>query len=147
MSSEAEGRIANMIVAGTLIIVATLGSLVVFVYSVVAIVGVYGWYPPFVAQQWFIYDELFAVFSFTGFLFGAVAVALVFSKRSFWEEIISGIACTLSGASVFVVSLIQPLALLWQGIAYYFLPLFMAPLIGTLLRYMNNRPKPNGHKH
>lgn len=144
MNFESEDRIAYVIVAGTLIIVATLGSVIVFIVSMIAVGEVYGWYPPFVAQQWFIYDELFAVFSFMGFLFGAVAVALMLSKRSFCGGMASGIVCTLSGAGVFVVSLIQPLALMWQAILYYFLPLFMAPLMGTLITYVNRIEKQNG---
>jgi hypothetical protein len=113
-----------------------LGSLVVFILSVVALLGVYGWYPSFVAQQWFIYDEFFAVFSFLGVVFGAFATSFLLSKKSCWGVLASGTACTVSGAGVFVISLIQPLALLWQAITYYFLPLFMAPLIGTLIIYV-----------
>jgi hypothetical protein len=133
---DSERRIVYVTVAGILMVVATLGSLVVFILSVVALLGVYGWYPSFVAQQWFIYDEFFAVFSFFGMVFGAFATSFLLSKKSCWGVVASGTACTVSGAGVFVVSLIQPLALLWQAITYYFLPLFMAPLIGTLIIYV-----------
>jgi hypothetical protein len=143
---DSDRAIVYALVAGTMMIVATLGSLIVFILSVIALLGVYGWYPLFVAQQWFIYDELFTVFSFLGLVFGALATALMFSERSFWGAVASGIACTLSGAGVFVVSLIQPMALLWQAISYYFLPLFMAPLIGTLITYTKKAKKQNETK-
>jgi hypothetical protein len=133
---DSERRIVYVTVAGMMMVVATLGSLVVFILSVVALLGVYGWYPSFVAQQWFIYDEFFGVFSFLGMVFGAFATSFLLSKSNCWEVVASGTACTISGAGVFVVSLIQPLALLWQTITYYFLPLLMAPLIGTLIIYV-----------
>jgi len=133
---DSERRIVYVAVAGMTIVVATLGSLVVFILSMVALLGIYGWYPPFAAQQWFIYDEFFTVFSFLGTVFGAFATSFLLSKKSCWAVVASGTACTVSGAGVFVVSLIQPLALLWQAITYYFLPLFMAPLIGTLIIYV-----------
>ena len=134
--SDSERRIVHLTVAETMMIVATVGSLIVFVLSVVALQGIYGWYPSFVAQQWFIYDQFFAVFSFLGMMFGAFATSLLLSRKSFWAVLVSGTACALSGAGVFVVSLIQPLALLWQSLTYYFLPLFIAPLIGTLIVYV-----------
>ncbi len=131
-----ERNIAWVTIAGVMIVVATVGSLVVFILSAVALIGIYGWYPSFVAQQWFIYDESFTVFSFLGMVFGAFATSFLASKKNCSAVVASGIACTVSGAGVFIVSLIQPQALLWQAITYYFLPLFMAPLIGTLIIYM-----------
>jgi hypothetical protein len=139
--SDSERRIANMVVAVTMMVVATLASLIVFILSVVALQGIYGWYPSFVAQQWFIYDQFFAVFSFFGMAFGAIATYFLLCKKSCWAVLASGIACTISGAGVFVVSLIQPLALLWHAMAYYFLPLFIAPLIGTLIVYVRKDEK------
>lgn len=139
--SDSERRIVHVTVAETLMIVATLGSTVVFILSMLALQGIYGWYPPFVAQQWFIYDQLFTVFSFLGMVFGAIATSFLLSKKSCWAALASGTACTLSGAGVFVVSLIQPLALLWQAIIYYFLPLFIAPLIGALIIYVRKDEK------
>jgi hypothetical protein len=139
--SDSERRIVHVTVAETMMMVATLSSLVVFILSVVALLGIYGWYPSFVAQQWFIYDQLFAVFSFLGMMFGAFATSFMLSKKSCWAVVTSGTACTVSGAGVFVVSLIQPLALLWQAMTYYFLPLFIAPLIGTLIIYVRKDEK------
>lgn len=129
-------RIAQVYAAGTMMIVATAASLIIMIQSIVALLGVYGWYPQFVAQQWFIYDELLTFFSFLGLAFGALSTALILSERNHRAAVASAIACTLSGAGAFVISLIQPMAELWQSILYYLLPLFIAPLIGTLLAYL-----------
>jgi hypothetical protein len=110
--------------------------MIVFTLSVVALNGVYSWYPQFVAQQWFIYDELFTVFSLLGLMFGAVATALILSKKSFKGAVAPALVCTLSSASVFVVSLVQPLAVLWQSLLYFFLPIFATSLGGAVLTYM-----------
>jgi hypothetical protein len=124
---------AHTLIAGTMMIVATVGSMVVFILSVIALEGIYSWYPQFVAQQWFMYDQLFTAFSFSGLIFGAIATTLISSKKSFRGAVASAMVCTLSGAGTFVVSLVQPLAVLWQSLTYFFLPLFIAPLAGTLL--------------
>jgi hypothetical protein len=116
--------------------VATVGSMVVFILSVIALEGVYSWYPQFAAQQWFIYDELFTVFSLLGLVFGAFATALILSKKSFKGAVASALVCTLSSASVLVVSLVQPLAVLWQSLLYFFLPIFATSLTGAALTYM-----------
>ena len=131
-----DGEIAKMYVAGMMMIVATTCSIFLFTESVIAVQGIYGWYPQFAAQQWFIYDELLTVFSFSELIFGALASALIFARRSLQGAVTSAMACTLSVASTFVVSLVQPLALFWQSLVYYLLPLFMAPLAGTLLTYL-----------
>jgi len=117
-------------------IVATAGSLIFFILSLSALQGVYRWYPQFVAQQWFVFDELITVFSFSGLVFGALAAVFIYSRKSQNGAIASAMFCTLSGAGVFIVSLVQPLPVLWQSILYYFLPLFAAPLAGNLLIYL-----------
>jgi hypothetical protein len=121
--------------AAALMIVGTTGFLVVFVESVLALQGVYEWYPQFVAQQWFIYDELFTIFTFLGLLFGSLTASFILSKRNLTGTLITGLLCTISGASVFVTSLIAPLAVLWRSLLYYCLPVFLAPLVGTMLFY------------
>jgi hypothetical protein len=121
--------------AAVMMIAGTIGFLVVFVESVLALQGVYQWYPQFVAQQWFIYDELFTVFTFLGLFFGTLATLLMLSKRKENGTLITGLLCTVSGASVSATSLIAPLAVLWRSVLYYFMPLFLAPLVGTLLFY------------
>jgi len=121
--------------AAVMMIVATVGFLVVFVESVLALQGVYQWYPQFVAQQWFIYDELFTVFTFLGLVFGSLTVSLMFSRRNITGALTTGLLCTVSGASVSITSLIAPLAVLWRSVLYYSLPLFLAPLVGALVFY------------
>jgi hypothetical protein len=121
--------------AAVLMIVGTAQFLYVFVESLLALQGVYQWYPQFVAQQWFNYDELFTIFTFSGMLFGSLATSLMLSKRNSAGTLVTGLLCTISGSSVFVTSLIAPLASLWKSTLYYFLPLFLAPLVGTLLFY------------
>jgi hypothetical protein len=131
--------------ATTLMITGTAGFLVIFIVSVLALQGIYQWYPQFVAQQWFIYDQLFTTFTFLGLLFGSLATTLMLSRRNPTIALITALLSTVSGASVSVTSLIAPLAVLWRSVLYYFLPLFIAPLIGALifyhvkLNYINHR--------
>jgi len=131
-------RIAYVYVASLMMIVATADSLIVFVLSVAALNGIYGWYPQLVAQQWFIYDQLFTVFSFIGMVSGGFATALVLSERSYMRAFSSAFVCTVSGASVLVLSLIQPLALWWETVLYYLLPFFAPSLTGAFLIYLKN---------
>jgi hypothetical protein len=132
-------RIAYLYVTSLMMIVATADSLIVFILSVAALNGVYGWYPQLVAQQWFIYDQLFTAFSFIGMVSGGFATALVLSERSYVGALSSALVCTLSGAGVLVVSLIQPLALWWETVLYYLLPFFAPSLIGAFLIYLKRR--------
>lgn len=136
-TSENEPSIvANYLFAAAVMMIAgTVGFLVMFVDSVLAVQGVYYWYPQFVAQSWFLYDELFVIFTFLGLLFGSLSTSLMILKRSSNATLIVGLLCTISGASVFATSLIAPLAVLWKSVLYYFLPLFLAPLAGTVLVY------------
>jgi hypothetical protein len=124
-------------------IVATTGSMIIFILSVAALQGIYGWYPQFIAQQWFIYDQLFTTFSFLGLASGALATTLILSKRSSRAAAASATVCTLSGTSLLIISLVQPLAVLWQSILYYFLPLFISPLTGTLLTILQEETEHN----
>jgi hypothetical protein len=137
---DVAARAVQTSTAGTLMLVATTTSMVIFILSAYALQGVYSWYPPLVAQQWFIYDQLLTAFSFVGLISGALATTLILSKKSFRVAASLGTICTLSGASAFVVTLIQPGAVLWNSILYYFLPLFIIPLAGTLLTYLQGTP-------
>jgi hypothetical protein len=140
MTDEVESNVRTVrtFVAATLMTVSTVGFMVVFTLSVVALHDVYSWYPQFVAQQWFIYDELFTVFSLSGLISGAFATVLILSKKSFKVAAASALVCTLSSASVFVVSLVQPLAVLWQSLLYFFLPIFVTSTAGAALTYMQD---------
>jgi len=130
---DAAAKSAHTNNGGTLMIVATTASTVIFILSVYALNDIYNWYPPIVAQQWFIYDQLLTAFSLLELIFGALATTVILSKKSFRAAVAFATICTLFGASSFIVTLIQPLALLWQSLIFYFLPLFITPLIGTIL--------------
>jgi len=125
----------HLFAATALTIAGTGGFLVIFIVSILALQGIHQWYPQFVAQQWFIYDQLFTTFSFLGLLFGSLAMILMLSRRNPTIGLIAALLSTVSGASVFVTSLIAPLEVLWRSVLYYFLPLFVAPLMGTLVFY------------
>ena len=133
---DVAARTAHTNAGGTLMIVATTASMIIFVLSVFALQNIYNWYPKLVAQQWFIYDQLLTAFSFLELIFGALASTLILSKRSFRVAVAFGTICTLSGASAFAVTLIQPLAVLWESLLIYLPPLFITPLIGTILTYL-----------
>jgi hypothetical protein len=133
-------------IAVALMIVATVGSLVIFILSVFALEGVYSWYPQFVAQQWFVYDQLLTLLTFSGLIFGATSTTFILSKKSPKGALASATFSTLSGAGVFIVSLIQPLPVIWQSILFYFVPLFTAPLTGNLLIYLRKEELENPEK-
>jgi len=116
-------------------IVAAVASLIFFILCIQALAQIYGWYPPVVAQGWFVYDQILTVFSFMGFLFGFSAAILSLTRRSYRWTMFSAVLCTFSGASAWIISLIIPYAKVWNSFFYYFLPIFATSLIGTLLFY------------
>jgi hypothetical protein len=134
--SDVTAKTAQTNPAGTLMIVATTASMVIFILSAYALRDIYRWYPRVVAQQWFIYDQLLTAFSFLGLVFGALTTSLIWSKRSSRAAVALGTICTLCGLSASIVTLIEPLAVLWESLVFYFLPLFITPLTGTLLTYL-----------
>lgn len=119
--------------AAVLMIVSSVWFLIMFVTSVQALQGIYRWYPQFVAQSWFIYDELFAVFTLLGLLFGFLSAGFMLSNRNPTAASIIGISCVISGAGLSILSLIAPLAVLSKSILYFLLPSFLLPFAGTLL--------------
>jgi hypothetical protein len=122
-----------LFLSAVLMIISSVWCLIMFVVSVQALQGIHSWYPQFYSQSWFIYDELFAVFTFLGLLFGFLSAGFMFSNRNSTATLIIGILCVISGAALSITSLIAPLALLSKSILYYVLPSFLVPLIGTLL--------------
>jgi hypothetical protein len=129
-------RSAQVSAGGTLMIVAAVASLVFFVLSFNALLNIYSWYPPLVAQSWFIYDQIFTVFSFTGSLFGLSAAILSLTRKSYKWTIASALLCTLSGGGVWIISLIIPHSNVVQSLVFYFFPLFATSLIGTALIFL-----------
>ena len=119
--------------AAVLMIVGSVWFLIMLVASVQALQGIYGWYPQLSAQSYFIYDELFAVFTFLGLLFGFLSAGFILSNKNSTAVLITAILCVISGACLSILSLTAPLATLSKSILYYILPSFMIPLAGTLL--------------
>jgi hypothetical protein len=119
--------------AGVLMLVASCGFFVVFVISVSALLQIYSWYPPLVAQKWFFYDGVFTGLCLCGFLSAMVTSALTFARRFYRSTMTLAVVATLLGACVWVTSMIIPEFKLMYSILYYFLPMFLSPLIGAVL--------------
>ena len=127
--------------AAVLMIVSSVWFLIMFVKSVQALQGIYGWYPQLVAQTWFIYDQLFAVFTLLGLLSGFLSAGSMLSNKNPTAASIIGILCVISGAGLSILSLIAPLASLSNSILYYILPSFLVPFAGTLLFFYYTRAR------
>jgi hypothetical protein len=129
-SSALTGKVSA---AGVLMLIAACGFFIVFVISVSAFLQIYSWYPPLIAQKWFVYDEVFTVFCLCGFLTAMLSSALVFARRFYRPTMTLAVISALLGACVWATSMIIPEFRLMYSILYYFLPMFLSPLIGTLL--------------
>jgi len=132
---QPSARTMQVSAGGTLLIVAGVASLIFFAQSIRALTQIHTWYPPVFAQSWLVYIQVFTVFSFTGLLFGVSAGTLSLARRSFRWTMASAVICTLSGAGAWTISMIIPFANPWYSLLYYFLPMFAAALIGTVLIY------------
>jgi len=130
-----------LFLSAVLMIVSSVWFLIMFVKSVQALQGIYGWYPQLVAQTWFIYDQLFAVFTLLGLLSGFLSAGSMLSNKNPTAASIIGILCVISGAGLSILSLIAPLASLSNSILYYVLPSFLVPFAGTLLFFYYTRAR------
>jgi len=135
---------------GALMIAAAVVSLIFFVLSFQALLNIYNWYPPLVAQGWFVYDQMLTVFSFTGLVFGLSAAILSLTRKSYKWTMASAALCTLSGGGAWIISIIIPHSNAVQSLLYYFLPFVATSFIGTVLIFFrkaefNNRSK-NGER-
>jgi hypothetical protein len=126
-------RSTQVSAGGTLMIVAAVASLIFFILSFQALLNIYNWYPPLVAQGWFIYDQMLTIFSFTGLVFGFSAAILTLTRKSYRGTLASAVLCTLSGGGAWIISMIIPLSNMVQSLLYYFLPLFVSSFTGTML--------------
>jgi hypothetical protein len=120
-------------VGGTLMIVASMTSLIIFLLSLDALLEIYSWYPQLIAQKWFFYDQLLTVLSLIGFMSGMIASVLSLIRKSYLFFILAGTVCTVVGAGVWITSMIIPDYSLSSSFLYYFLPVFLPSLVGTLL--------------
>ncbi len=128
-------RTARLAAGGILLIVASVGALILFILSVRALIDIYRWYPPIVAESWFVYDQLLTFFSFVASLSGLVAGVLSLNRKRHAVAVISGALCTVLGGGAWITSMIVPHYVTWYSFLYYFLPVFLTPLFGTCLVY------------
>ena len=128
-------RTTQVSVAGTLMIVAAVASLIFLILSIRALLQIYSWYPSGVAEGWITYDLILTGFSFAGFLFGSAGGLLSLTRRNYMLTIACAVLCTTSGAGAWTVSMIIPFARTWYSILFYFLPTFAPALIATVLVY------------
>lgn len=64
---------------------------------------------------------------------GAISAFFSYSRKNYRLAVASAILSTLFGLSVWFITLIAPRYQLEQSLLYYFLPLFLPPLVGTML--------------
>lgn len=120
-------------VAGFLMLIAAIASLIIFLLSLDALLEIYSWYPQLIAQKWILYDQLFTGFSLVAFVFGLIAGVLSLSRKSYPWFMVAGVLCTIVGGGVWVMSMLVPDYKLSSSFLYYFLPIFLPSLLGTLL--------------
>ena len=126
-------RSTQVSVGGALMLGAAVVSLVLFVLSFYALLNIYNWYPLLVTQIWFVYDQMLTVFSFSGFMSGLCAAILSLIRKSYKLTMAFAVVCTLSGGGAWIISMIILKAVMVQSLFRYFLPLFVTPLVGTIL--------------
>jgi len=120
-------------VAGAFMIVTSVASLIFLLLSIQALLNIYTWYPPLVAQSWFSYNQAFTGFSFTGFLFGLLAASFSLARISYRWTMLFAVLCTLSASGASIISTVIPHSNAVQSFLYYFLPLITPSLVGTIL--------------
>jgi len=119
--------------AGALLIVVTVACLIFLIVSVQALLGIYSWYPPLVAQTWFVYDQALAMLVFTGFLFGLIAAGFSLARKSYVWTMIFSVVCACSACGAWVISLIIPHSSIAESFLYYFMPLLLPSVVATAL--------------
>jgi len=126
-------RTIQVSVGGTLIMVTTATSLILFAFSIKALAQIYNWYPPVVAQNFIVSIQMLAVFTFAGFVFGLSASILSLIRRNYRWTMASTVLCTLSSTGSCVMSIIVPASNWGTALFYFFLPLLIPALTGTVL--------------
>jgi len=128
-------RTSRIYFTSLLMVIASVGSLILLVLSARALLYVETWYPLVAAQSWFVFNWMFLLLSLCEVVSGVVAAFFSYSRRSFRWATTSAVLCTLSGGGIWLVSLLAPSYQVWQSILYYFLPMFLPPLVGTILLF------------
>jgi hypothetical protein len=118
---------------GIFMMMTAVASLVLLILSINALVQIYNWVPRLAAQKWFIYGQLLAVMSLVALVSAAAAAALTMGRKNYRWTIVSALVSTFSGLVAYAVSVVIPDFNSLNSFVYYFLPLFLTPLIGTLL--------------
>lgn len=126
-------KTSQVSVAGAFMTVAAVASLIFLVLSIQALTSIYTWYPPLVAQSWFFYNQAFTGFSFTGFLFGILAAFFSLARISYKWTMLFAMLCTLSAGGACIISTMIPHSSAVQSFLYYFVPLLVPSLVGTVL--------------
>jgi hypothetical protein len=126
-------RTPQVSAAGVLMIAVAISSFILLIMSINGLAEIYTWVPRLVAQGWFIYGQSLTILSAVGFIAASTAAALSLKRKSYVWTVVSALASTLLGLATFAVSVIIPDFNLKNSFFYYFLPLFLTPLIGTLL--------------
>ena len=119
----------------SLIIVATAASLILFILSIKALMQIYIWYPPVVTQNWIFYDQMFVFFTLVSFFLGLSTSTLLLLRRNFRWSITLASLLTVSCVAAWTISIVEPFSNLGSSFFYFFLPLVLPALIGTLLVY------------
>lgn len=132
---QPSARTVRVSAAGTLLIVASVASFIFFIQSIRALLQIYTWYPQSVAEDWIVYDQMLTMFSLAGFLFGFASGLLSLSRRNYKWTMISALLCTFSGVGAWLLSIVIPYSYAWYSFLFYFLPVLLTALIGTLLIY------------
>ena len=123
----------NVSVAGFLMLIAAIASFIIFLLSLDALLEIYSWYPRLIAQKWILYDQLFTGFSLLTFIFGFIAGVLSLSRKNYPWFMVAGVLCTIVSGGVWVMSMLIPNYKLSSSFLYYFLPIFLPSLLGTLM--------------
>lgn len=130
---KASARSTQVSAGGVLMMVAATASLVYFVLSVQALLNIYNWYPRLLAQSWFVYDQMLAIFFFLGLMSGFCAAVLSLTRRRYRVTMASAVFCTISCGAAWIVSMTIPHSNPTQSLFYYFLPLLATAFIGIVL--------------
>lgn len=128
-------RTIQVSLGASLVLVATAASLIHFILSIKALMQIYVWYPPVVTQNWIIYDQMLAIFTLASFLLGLFSSTLLLLRRSFRLSVASAFLLTISCVAAWTLSIVEPFSNLGSSFFYFFLPLVLPALIGTLLVY------------
>jgi hypothetical protein len=128
-------RTSRIYFTSLLMVVGSVGSLILLILSARALLYIITWYPLMAAQGWFVYNWMLLALSLCEVTSGIVAAFFSYSRKSYKWATTSAALCTLSGGGIWFVSLLAPGPQVWQSILYYFLPMFLPPLVGAILLF------------